>query len=144
VDDIVDRLRRGWHRKDASGRVAHEAADEIERLRAENEATKAALEAWRTAAKGAGNQAVQRGQRINQLEADLEDACNHADLETARADDLQSKIDAWAEAFKYATRPKFMDDKYLAAHHALLAAATPKKQSVPTIIFYHLDPQEEP
>jgi hypothetical protein len=33
VNDIVERLRRGWHRKDASGRVAHEAADEIERLR---------------------------------------------------------------------------------------------------------------
>lgn len=74
TDDIVQRLRAGNHRLCVGARLdplrvdrpcdpcseSLDAADEIERLRAE-------VEAWRTAAQGAGAQAVRLRELIHAL-----------------------------------------------------------------------------
>jgi hypothetical protein len=93
----------GWLAAPAGGgfdaRSVTDAADEIERLRAEVEARRS-------------------------LDKVRLETIRHGLTEMRH---LQALIDAYAAAFKYATRPKFMDDRYRAAHHAILAAATPKE-----------------
>jgi hypothetical protein len=84
-DDIVDRLRSGWHHKDTSGRVAHEAADEIERLRHELRT----LQTWRN---------------------DDIDTFHH---QAMKAMYLQAKIDAYAAAnAEYGEPQQFLDAKH--------------------------------
>ncbi len=102
MTDLVERLRSmaGWLAAPAGGgfdaRSVTEAADEIERLRAEN-------------------------QRLTDENARAWNACNE---ECERKEQLQAKIDAYAAGRRDLGVPF---DVFMAAHDALLAAATPKE-----------------